>query len=84
MAVPGVKISKLLFGIIPTRTLWELSSIAIGGTEPYIRRVVDIFSNCESDNIPHPLDAIKDMLLPCRSIEEMLQVIANKEKEAYE
>ncbi len=61
----GVKIMKLLFGIIPTQTVWECSAAMAGGFDDYVHKLHLIFPE-----VKHPLDSIRDRLLICKSIRE--------------
>jgi hypothetical protein len=61
----GVKIMKLLFGIIPTQTIWECSAAMAGGFDNYIHKLHLMFPE-----LKHPLDSIRDCLLACRSVPE--------------
>jgi hypothetical protein len=61
----GVKIMKLLFGIIPTQTVWECSAAMSGGFDSYVHKLHVMFPE-----LKHPLDSIRDRLLACKSIHE--------------
>ena len=61
----GVKIIKLLFGIIPTQTVWECSAAKAGGFDSYVHKLHRMFPE-----LKHPLDSIRDRLLICKSIPE--------------
>ena len=58
----SVRISKMLLGVIPIERLWE------SGDGSLIRRTFVP----DSSAWPHPLDAIRDALLPCRSVTEVV------------
>lgn len=66
---PAITISKLKFGMIPTKRIWEYNPMMAGGYESYVRNLIIMFA---SDKCPgkHPLDAIRDILLRCDSIDE--------------
>lgn len=67
IAQTGIKISKLRFGgIIPSNTIcnWGASDL---------RSAIDIFADPNKPT-KHPLDAIRDKLIECYSIEEIKQV----------
>ena len=61
----GVKIMKLLFGTIPTQTVWECSAAMAGGFDSYVHQLHLMFPEAK-----HPLDSIRDHLLACKSIPE--------------
>jgi len=61
----GVKIMKLLFGIIPTQIVWECSATMAGGFDSYVHKLHLMFPE-----LKHPLDRIRDRLLTCKSISE--------------
>ena len=66
IAQNGVKIFKLGFmGMIPVKTLWESNDIA---------HIVEIFADPANPEKP-PLDAIRDELIDCKSIKEILDKI---------
>ena len=61
----GVKVIKLLFGIIPTQTVWECSAAMAGGFDNYVHKLHVMFPE-----LKHPLDSLRDRLLSCKSIPE--------------
>ena len=66
IAQTGVKIFKLSFGgLIPTKTIWESDDI-----DEMINLFVD-----PNDPVKQPLDAIKDRLIECKSMQEVKQVL---------
>lgn len=66
IAQSGVKIFKLRFmGMIPVKTLWELNDIV---------HMVEMFADPANPEKP-PLDAIRDKLINCKSIKEVLDKI---------
>lgn len=80
---PSVKISKLgLGGLIPIRTIWEFTPTMAGGYDAYVRKLIAMFVDIEKNSNQHPLDAIRDKLLPCHSIDEAIRVLLNAEREA--
>lgn len=80
---PSIKISKLgLGGLIPTKTIWEFTPTMAGGYDAYVGKMINMFIDKKNENIKHPLDAIRDHLLPCRSIEEVLNVLLKAERKA--
>jgi|GEM_PF-1515210 len=78
---PSIKVFKLLWGMIPIKSIWKLSSTMAGGYDTYIKKVIAMFITAKDKNdMKHPLDAIRDKLLPCQSVEEVLQVLIDAEK----
>jgi len=79
---PSIKILRLaLGGLLPRETIWELNSRQLGGLQPMTRKVISMFLS-GPDLFVHPLDAIRDGLLPCQSIQEALKVLHEKEAQA--
>jgi hypothetical protein len=56
---------KLLFGFIPTETVWECTASMAGSFEGYVHRLHVMFPKLE-----HPLDSFRDYLLTYESIRE--------------
>jgi hypothetical protein len=62
----GIKISKMGFGgLIPMKTIWESKNV-LGMMEQFVDK---------SDELKHPLDAAKDKLINCTSIEEVQRIL---------
>jgi hypothetical protein len=59
----GVKIIKLLFGVIPIQTVWECTAATAGDFDSYVHMLHLMFPE-----IQHPLDSFRDHLLDCVSI----------------
>ncbi len=70
-AQTGIKVVKLLFGILPTKTIanWPISEIS---------SAIKIFAD-PNNPTQHPLDAIKNKLLDCSSISEVQKVCDGKD-----
>lgn len=80
---PSVKISKLgLGGLIPIRTIWEFTPTMAGGYDTYVRKLIAMFIDLEKNTNKHPLDAIRDKLLPSHSIDEAIRILLSAEREA--
>ena len=81
---PSIKIMELdLEGIAPTKTIWEFSPIMAGGYAAYIEKMIKMFVDSEleaNDEIKQPLDAIRDKLLPCHSVKEVLHALIDAER----
>lgn len=75
---PSIKVSKLALGLVPIQTIWEYNPTMAGGYEAYAKKTFDMFVNPEAPK--HPLDAIVDTLLPCKSIEEVRYVFLEGER----
>lgn len=65
----GMKIYKMGFGgLIPTKTIWESKDMS--------ELVAQFFdTNDIPDILKHPLDAAKDRLINCASVEEVKRVL---------
>ena len=69
---PSVKIKKLCFmGLLPVKTIWEYNPTMAGGYDAYVRKMMKMFQDPMSVEPKHPLDILRDRLLPCRSISEV-------------
>jgi len=73
----GVKIMKLLLGLIPTETVWECSAVMAGGFDNYVHKLQLMFSE-----VKHPLDSFRDRLLACKSISEAREALLAAERSA--
>jgi len=73
----GVKIIKLLLGIIPRETIWECSAAMAGGFNNYVHKLHLMFPEAK-----HPLDSFRDRLLTCRSISEAKESLLAAERAA--
>lgn len=60
-----LKISKLIFGIIPTQTIWES-----GDAKTLIRVLLT------KGEIKHPLEAARDKVLVAQSITDLRKILA--------
>lgn len=82
---PSVKIMKLiLFGLIPFQTIWEYSPTMAGGYEAYVRKMIMMFQDPLASEPKHPLDILRDRLLPCRSILDVRTSLFEAERRAHE
>jgi hypothetical protein len=73
----GVKVMKLLLGLIPTETVWECSAALAGGFDKYIHKLQLMFPE-----VKHPLDSFRDRLLPCKSVSEAREYLLAAERSA--
>ncbi len=73
----GVKVMKLLFGFIPTQTVWECSAAMAGGFDSYVQKLNLMFPEPK-----HPLDSFRDRLLACTSIAEARDALLAVERDA--
>jgi hypothetical protein len=79
---PSVQVVKLaLGGLIPTRTLWEFSPSFAGGYEPYIRMMIAMFADPTGEP-KQPLDGMRDALLDCESIQDLVSTLIRREQAA--
>jgi hypothetical protein len=69
----------MLGGMLPRATIWKLDSQDIGGRDAFTHRLLDMFT-FEGEPVKHPLDSIRDLLLPCRSIADALSVLNRAEE----
>ena len=78
---PSVKIQKMaLFGIVPVQTIWEYNPVMAGGYDAYVRKTMRMFQDPLADEPKHPLDILRDRLLPCRSISEVRETLFRAER----
>ena len=82
---PCVKLKKLIFfGMWPIQTIWEYNPTMAGGYESYVRKMMQMFQDPSALESKHPLDILRDRLLPCRSISEVLDSIFEAERNLSE
>ena len=66
---PCVEVKKLsFFGLWPIQTIWEYNPTMAGGYDAYVRNMMTMFQDPLAMEPKHPLDVLRDRLLPCRSI----------------
>ena len=83
MPTPSIKVMKIgFFGAWPIQTIWEYNPTIAGGYDTYVRKMVAMFHDPLSDPSKHPLDTLRDRLLPCRSIEEVRDSLFQAERNA--
>lgn len=81
---PSVKIFRLaLGGFLPRQTIWEYNPTMAGGYNAYVENLMKMFRPA-GDEPAHPLDVIRDTLLPCSSLEEARRTLLNCESQASE
>lgn len=77
----SVKIMKLgLLGIFPMQTIWEYNAAMSGGFDAYVHNLCLMFPDPSPKEPKHPLDNIRDYLLPCRSIREAMDSLVATER----
>lgn len=82
---PSVKIQKMaLLGILPVQTIWEYNPVMAGGYDAYIRKMMVMFQDPLASAPKHPLDILRDRLLPCRSISEVRDSLFRAERSISE
>ncbi len=74
---PGIKVIRLLFRIIPYKTIWEFSA---PGEKKAQKKMIEMFSDSNSPRAKHPLDAIIIKLLPCKYFGEAVSVLREAEE----
>ncbi len=78
---PSVKIFKMgLFGMFRVQTIWEYNPTMAGGYDAYIRKMIMMFQDPLAMEPKHPLDILRDRLLPCKSISEVRDSLFNAER----
>jgi hypothetical protein len=78
---PSVKVMKLVFlGLWPIQTVWEYNPTMAGGYEHYVRNMMLMFQDALSKEPKHPLDILRDRLLPCSSISEVRDSLLEAER----
>jgi len=82
---PSVKVMKLaFFGLWPIQTIWEYNPTMAGGYEHYVRKMMIMFQDPLAVEPKHPLDILRDRLLPCRSISEVRDFLFEAERNLSE
>ena len=77
MPVPSVKVIRMGFGgFIPRDTIWEYSAAKAGTSTAYVENVMKMFTPVQSVDL---LDCIRDVLLPCRSLDECRSALASRQ-----
>jgi hypothetical protein len=80
---PSVKIMKLgFFGLIPIQTIWEHNPTMTGGYDAYVRKMMAMFQDAFALEPKHPLDILRDRLLPCTSIADVRESLLDAEHSA--
>lgn len=88
---PTIAVVKLgLLGLRPKETIWSYSSSVAGSDDAFVQNLAKMFfpyheaqhlKNTDP-NVPHPLDLLRDLLLPCRSIAEAREFLLRAEERA--
>jgi hypothetical protein len=79
---PSIKLIRLAFaGMFPRNTVWELDSNKLDNSDQIAKKIIGMFFK-GSTQITHPLDAIRDAILPCGSIRDAVGVLEEKELKA--
>ena len=72
MPTPSIKVIRLgLLGLLPKETIWEYSAAAAGGTDTYVRNLMQMMTDLSANEPQHPLDAFRDRLLSLKSIAQV-------------
>jgi hypothetical protein len=78
----STKVLRLaLGGLIPVKTIWEITSAKAGGHDAYIDCFMKMFMPNENE-ISRPLAAIRNALLQCSSIEDARRLLTDRESRA--
>jgi len=78
---PCVQVKKLIFrGLWPIQTIWEYNPTMAGGYDAYVRNMMKMFQEPLANEPKHPLDILRDRLLPCRSISEVRDSLFEAER----
>jgi hypothetical protein len=77
---PSIKISKVNFLRLPVKTVWEYNPTMAGGYGAYVQKLIEMFADPSDDEPKHPLDVLRDRLLPCGSIDEVLKSLIEAEQ----
>jgi hypothetical protein len=79
VAPAAIKITRLvLAGLIPVKIVWELSPTKVGGYKSYVTCFNRMFS-INKINRRGPLEAIRDVLLQCSSIDQAQKTLSELE-----
>ncbi|MBI5100945.1 MAG: hypothetical protein HZB33_03825 [Nitrospirae bacterium] len=78
--VPGIRVIKLLFGLVPAGTIWEIE--APEGEKRCNDWLVAAVTGGKDAGLTHPLDAVIHKLLPCRSSVEAVLALKDAGAEA--
>jgi len=80
-----VQVKKLSFlGLWPIQTIWEYNPTMAGGYEAYVRKMMQMFQDRLTPEPEHPLDVLRDRLLPCRFISEVRDSLLEAESNLSE
>ena len=80
---PSVKVFKMgFFGMFPVQTIWEYNPTMAGGYDAYLRKMMLMFQDPFAEELKHPLDILRDRVLPCKSISEVRDSFFNAERSA--
>lgn len=78
--VPGIRVMKLLFGLIPCQTIWEVS--VSQEADAAHEKLISMLTGRKDSGVEHPLDAMVQKLRPCRSCAEAVWVLRQAAGEA--
>jgi hypothetical protein len=79
---PSIKVLRLaLGGLIPIKTIWELTPVKAGGADRFGDYFFKMFFPDENE-ISRPLEAIRDVLLKCSSIKDAQRMLLTLESRA--
>lgn len=78
--VPSVKVIRMgLRGLLPRDAIWEYNATMAGTAGAYTQNLMKMFPPDPGQSV-HPLDVIRDTLLPCRSIAECRRALMARQE----
>ena len=76
---PSIKVLRLVFaGLIPVKMIWELTPAKAGGNDAFVDYFMKMFLP-DQNEIRRPLEAIRDALLNCSSIDSARRMFSERE-----
>jgi hypothetical protein len=67
---PSVTVYRSRMLGLRNTAIWEFNPTMAGGYDAYVRKMMRVFADFDQEP-KHPLDAIKDLVLTCRTLEEV-------------
>jgi len=77
--VPTPCVKLVFFGFWPIQTIWEYNPTMAGGYDSYVQNMMQMFQEPSASEPKHPLDILRDRLLPCKSISEVCDSLVEAE-----
>jgi len=79
MPKPSVVVSKSRLLGLANSAIWEFNPQMAGGYDAYVRKLLRAFAD-PSQKPKHPLDAIKDVVMTCGSVSEVVDKLFAAER----